>query len=134
MGRRSEHSIEEIRSMALNAAEKLLTEEGLGGLSTRAIAKSMGYTAGTLYLAFRNLDDLVLQLNRRSILGMAEALGAAVNPEASAPDNVRPICKAYLKFGREHQAHWELLFQRQWPEGFVYPAWYVGEMGKSLMV
>ena len=134
MGRRSEHSIEELRSMALDSAEKLLNQEGLGGLSTRAIAKSMGYTAGTLYLAFRNLDDLVLQLNRRSIQGMAEALGGSVNPEAGAADNVRSICRAYLKFGREHQPQWELLFQRQWPEGFVYPAWYVAEMGKSLMV
>ncbi len=67
MGRRSEHSIEEIRSMALDAADGLLKEQGLAGFSTRAIAKAMGYTAGTLYLAFRNLDDLVLQLNRRSI-------------------------------------------------------------------
>jgi AcrR family transcriptional regulator len=134
MGRRSEHSIEQIREMALAAADRLVSEEGLPGLSTRNIAKAIGYTSGTLYQAFRNLDDLVLQLNRHTIAGMAEALGAAVKADTAPTDNVRAICKAYLKFGREHRSQWELLFQRQWPEGFVYPAWYVAEMGKSLMV
>lgn len=134
MGRRSDHSIEQIREMALEAAEKILQEHGLGGLSTRAIAKAIGYTAGTLYQAFRNLDDLVLQLNRRTIIGMAEALGAAVKRDADPKANVRAICKAYLKFGHEHQPEWELLYQRQWPEGFVYPAWYMTEMGKSLVI
>jgi AcrR family transcriptional regulator len=133
MGRRSEHTLEQIRAMALDAAERLLTEEGLGGLSTRAIAKRMGYTSGTLYQAFQNLDDLVLQLNRRTILGMADALDKAVKPEATAAANVRSICRAYLRFGREHRPHWDLLFQRRWPDGFVYPAWYVAEMGKSLV-
>ncbi len=120
--------------MALEGAERLLTEGGLEALSTRGIAKAIGYTSGTLYQAFRNLDDLVLQLNGRTIAAMAEALGGAVQTGASPAENVRAICKAYLKFGREHRPHWELLFQRQWPEGFVYPAWYVAEMGKSLMI
>jgi AcrR family transcriptional regulator len=133
MGRRSDHTTEQIRDMALEAAERILTEEGLGSLSTRKIAGAIGYTSGTLYQAFQNLDDLVLQLNRRSVLGMAEALGKAVRPDAAPAANIRAICQAYLRFGREHKPHWELLFQRRWPEGFVYPAWYVAEIGKSLV-
>jgi AcrR family transcriptional regulator len=110
-----------------------LNAQGLDGLSTRAIAKAMGYTSGTLYLVFQNLDDLVLQLNRRTIDGMGQAVGGAVDPDADPEANVRAMCKAYLKFGREHKPHWDLLFQRQWPAGFVYPAWYLAEMGKSLV-
>jgi AcrR family transcriptional regulator len=133
MGRRSEHSLEQIKAMALDAAERIVTEQGLDALSTRNIAKAMGYTSGTLYLVFKNLDDLVLQLNQRTIQGMARAVQGAVQPGAKAEQNVRAICKAYLQFGREHRPHWELLFQRRWPEGFVYPAWYSAEMGKSLV-
>lgn len=134
MGRRSEHSLEEIKTMALDAASDILKEQGLGGLSTRHIAQRIGYTAGMLYQAFANLDDLVLQLNRRTIAAMGAAMQGAVQPKATAEENVRSLCKAYLTYGREHKAQWELLFQRQWPEGFVYPAWYVAEMGKSLTV
>lgn len=133
MGRRSEHSLEQIKTMALDAAEKIVTEEGLGSLSTRHIAKAMGYTSGTLYLVFQNLDDLVLQLNRRTIDGMGRAIQSAVDPQADAERNVRAICRAYVQFGRDHRPHWELLFQRRWPDGFVYPAWYMAEMGKSLL-
>ena len=134
MGRRSEHSLDEIKAMALDAAAGILDEQGLSGLSTRHIAAKIGYTAGMLYQAFANLDDLVLQLNRRTIAGMGAALQGAQDPKASPAANVRALCKAYLAFGREHRPQWELLFQRQWPEGFVYPAWYVAEMGKSLTV
>jgi AcrR family transcriptional regulator len=134
MGRRAEHSMDQIRGMALAAAEALVRDKGLAGLSTRNIAKAIGYTSGTLYQAFRNLDDLVLQLNGRTIAGMAQALGEAVDPKAQPGENVRHICRAYLKFGREHLPQWELLFQRQWPAGFVYPAWYMAEMGKSLVI
>jgi AcrR family transcriptional regulator len=133
MGRRSEHTLDQIKAMALDAAEKILTEEGLGSLSTRNIAKAMGYTSGTLYLVFQNLDDLVLQLNRRTIEGMGQAIQAAVKAGATGEDNVRAICKAYIQFGREHRPQWELLFQRRWPDAFVYPAWYMAEMGKSLV-
>ena len=132
MGRRSEHSPEQIKAMALDAAAAIIHEEGLSHLSTRHIAKRMGYTAGTLYQAFANLDDLVLQLNLRTIEGMAQALQGALQPQASPQENVRAMCRAYVAYGREHRPQWELLFQRQWPEGFVYPAWYVAAMGKSL--
>jgi AcrR family transcriptional regulator len=132
MGRRSEHTLEQLKEMALDAAEGILRDQGLAGLNTRAIAKAMGYTSGTLYLIFTNFDDLVLQLNRRTIIGMARAVEQALVPGQSPEDNIRSICRAYLAFGREHRPHWDLLFQRLWPQDFVYPAWYVAEMGKSL--
>lgn len=132
MGRRSEHTTEQLKEMALDAAEGILRKQGLAGLNIRAIAKAMGYTSGTLYLVFTNFDDLVLQLNRRTILGMAQAIAASLSPERSPAENIRSICRAYLKFGRDHRPHWDLLFQRLWPADFVYPAWYVAEMGKSL--
>jgi len=134
MGRRSEHSCGQLQAMALDAAEGILAAQGLAALNIRSIAKAMGYSSGTLYVVFRNLDDLVLQLNRRTIAGMAKAVVGAVRAGATAEENVKAICKAYLKYGREHRPHWELLFQRRWPDGFVYPAWYLAEMGKSLQV
>ena len=70
MARRSEHSKEQIRDMALEAAETIVATDGLAGLSARKIAKQIGYTVGTLYLVFRNLDDLVLHVNARTLDAM----------------------------------------------------------------
>ncbi|NJN45315.1 MAG: hypothetical protein HC808_01125 [Candidatus Competibacteraceae bacterium] len=40
MGRRNDHSREEIREMALQAAESIVVERGLAGLSARKIARA----------------------------------------------------------------------------------------------
>ena len=43
-------------------AERIVAEHGHSGLSARKVASAIGYTVGTLYLVFDNLDDLVLQV------------------------------------------------------------------------
>ena len=53
MARRSDHSREELREMAITAAEQIVVEQGYEGLSARKVAAAIGYTVGTLYLVFR---------------------------------------------------------------------------------
>ena len=44
MARRSDHTRDELRRMALDAARAIVEEDGLRGLSTRRLAKAIGYT------------------------------------------------------------------------------------------
>lgn len=44
MGRRNEHTREELREIALRAAEELVAVQGLAGLSTRAAVSCIGYS------------------------------------------------------------------------------------------
>ena len=74
MARRSDHSREEIKEMALNAAMEVLEQEGPKGLSARKVASAIGYTVGTLYLVFKNQQEMVLQLNARTLDDMDEWL------------------------------------------------------------
>ena len=67
MARRSDHSREELREMTLTAAENIVVEQGYEGLSARKVATAIGYTVGTLYLVFENLDDLILHINARTL-------------------------------------------------------------------
>ena len=67
MARRYDHSREEIRTMALEAAEKIVVEQGHKGLTARKVMRDIGYAVGTLYLIFENLDDLILHLNVRTL-------------------------------------------------------------------
>ena len=78
MARRSEHSKEEIRDMALAAAQDIVKAEGLAGLSARKIAKKIGYTVGTLYLVFKNQDDLILTINARTLDALAAKMQDAL--------------------------------------------------------
>ena len=54
MGRRNEHSRDEIKEMAIEAGKKIIVEEGFSNLGARKIARAIGYTVGTLYNVFDN--------------------------------------------------------------------------------
>ena len=58
MGRRSSHTAEELRELILDASTALISEGGLASLSAREVARRIGYSPGTLYNVFENLDDV----------------------------------------------------------------------------
>lgn len=70
--------------MALAAAGGILDRDGYGALSTRKVAAKIGYTVGSLYFIFRNLDDLILQLNARTLDEMHAAMHTAT-ADCAAP-------------------------------------------------
>lgn len=134
MARRSDHSREEIREMALDAAQRLLDEQGSGALSTRKVASEIGYSAGSLYLVFRNLDDLCWQLNARTMAQLLERLTVgqpAAEPRGdtqgqggtSPRDTLHRFALAYLEFARRWPNRWSLMFEHKTTEGLEIPDW-----------
>ena len=65
MGRRSTHTPQQLRELILNAAQEIIESQGLAGLSAREIARRIGYSPGTIYNMFQNLDDVVLNVEAR---------------------------------------------------------------------
>jgi AcrR family transcriptional regulator len=125
MARRNDHSRDEIRAMALSAAEALLDREGVAGLSTRKIAAEIGYTVGSLYLVFDNLDDLILQVNARTLAALAEWLDRAALAQPDAAAGVRALGRTYVRYADRHRSRWELIFNRQRASDAVLPDWYL---------
>jgi len=60
MGRRSDHTPEQLQDLVLSAARGILADEGLRGLSARRLAARIGYSVGTLYNVYENVDEIVL--------------------------------------------------------------------------
>lgn len=127
MGRRNEHTREELREIALQAAEQLVAAHGLAGLSTRKIVARIGYTVGSLYLIFRNLDDLIAQMNERTLDALQERLqtAAAGHPPAVA---LRALAQAYIAFALAETHRWLALYQHRMPEGQSVPESFVGKV------
>jgi len=124
MGRRSEHSLDEIKAMAIEAAEKLVIEHGISYLTTRKVAAEMGYTSGTLYLVFKNVDDLVLQINGRTLDKMQAHMRAYAKPAKSPRERVKALCLGYLDYANANPSLWSLVFENRWSSGFSRPSWY----------
>ncbi len=111
MARRNDHSREELRAMALDAAERILDDAGVQGLSMRRIAQSIGYTHGTLYLIFENLDGLLQALNERTLEALVEALSAGAGSAQPGRNRALALARAYLAFASANTARWRLIFE-----------------------
>lgn len=123
MGRRSIHTGQELRELILQAAQELIQDGGLAGLSAREIARRIDYSPGTIYNVFENLDDVVLHVEARLLDALDERLSALPQSDDAA-ENVRQLARAYLRFTHEHPKLWNLLFEHHLPSGAVVPGWY----------
>jgi AcrR family transcriptional regulator len=130
MARRYDHSREEIRHMALDAAEAIVAADGYKGLSARKVAAAIEYTVGTLYLVFENLNDLVLQVNGRTLDALYERL-AAVSSSADSPRRqLLALADAYIAYAKAETPRWNMLFEFVAENGNSLPNWYLEKLGK----
>jgi AcrR family transcriptional regulator len=123
MGRRGDHSFQELSTMILDAAYEILITEGASNLSTRKIASKIGYTVGTLYNVFQNLDDIFVHLNGRTIDLLTKYMNEAL-AKNSGKDRIKAIAQAYIDFGKENFNLWSTLFEYRFPPNHQIPKWY----------
>ena len=124
MARRSDHSREELREMTLTAAENIVVEQGYEGLSARKVATAIGYTVGTLYLVFENLDDLILHINARTLDRLHARMTASQANPGDAVDYLLQLGEIYIRFANDDPHRWAMVFEHRFSEDRVVPAWY----------
>lgn len=126
MARRTDHSREELKELALSAGEKLIDEEGIHALSARKIAQQIGYSAGTLYLVFTNIDDLCWHINGRTMACLNAQMSKQVSqlsPECTPAEALRIVAQTYLSFSAQWPNRWALMFEHHTPDSVVCPDW-----------
>jgi AcrR family transcriptional regulator len=121
MGRRSDHSRDEIRAMAIAAAAKHVETEGFQSLTARKVASQIGYTVGTLYHVFRNFDDLIIHLNAETIDEMAALIQQNTRRKRNPENRIRAMAEYYVKYATDHPDRWRLVFEHQAPRGLPTP-------------
>lgn len=120
MARRNDHSREELKEMALCAAEQIVDQQGIAALSTRKVAAAIGYSVGSLYLVFKNLDDLCWQLNARTLDKLLDEVSDMAASDAHQA--LLDYAHHYLAFSRQWPQRWSLLFEHS-TAGEQAPEW-----------
>lgn len=133
MARRSDHSRDELYELVLAAARRIVENEGLRGLTARNVAVAVGYSPGTLYNLFENLDDLIVHLNGRTLDHLGQRL-AALELSGEPEADVLALLDCYLAFETENQHLWNVLFEHKGPAGAVLSDWYIAKVGRVLGV
>jgi len=131
MARRYDHSREELLEMALGAAREIVAKEGFRSLTTRKLANEIGYSVGTIYNLFENLDDLAIQLNGVTLDELHEELSSV---EASDKPEValEALAAKYIRFTQENFNLWNCLFEHRLPQGEALPERYGSKVARLL--
>lgn len=131
MARRSDHSREELYELALTAAQNIVEQDGFRALTARNVADAIGYSAGTLYNLFENLDGLIVHLNGRTLDSLHDRLALATITRVPEED-IKALLDAYLGYLEQSPNLWSALFEYSLPEGVTLPEWYKLKVGKVL--
>jgi AcrR family transcriptional regulator len=130
MGRRSEHTKDQLTEMAVQAASEMIAQEGLATCSARRVAQRMGYTVGTLYHLFDNFDMLTLHANGRTLAALEDIFAQVTLPEKGGALAVQALADAYVRFTQEQPLAWAALFEHRLPVGTALPEWYVQSISR----
>lgn len=107
--------------MALSAAERLVITGGVAELTVRKIAAEIGYTPGSLYTLFDSLDELILELNGRTLDDLNAQLHVNINAGEPPRLQLRRIAQTYLQFALHHPHRWHLAFEHTLPHIEILP-------------
>lgn len=128
MARRSDHTKEELMELVVEATAALIEEQKTVKVTARQIAERVGYTPGTLYTHFENLDDIFLHVNARSLAQLREVLALAVAAEDSPQHAIRAMGLAYLDYARRQPHRFQLMFTPRLPAGATPPPFLQAEI------
>ncbi|QNK62841.1 TetR/AcrR family transcriptional regulator [Pedobacter sp. PAMC26386] len=106
---RKEREREEMKEMITTAAMKMFLEDGYAKTSIRNIADSIEYSPGTIYLYYKDKDELLYEVQRQAYLKLLEAFKAAVTLQDPL-EKLGQLGKAYVKFGLENPELYDLMF------------------------
>ncbi len=89
--------LEAKESSILDAAERIFSKAGFDGAKISDISRAASVAEGTVYLYYRNKQDLLNAVVARFWADLTLGAEAAINPEASAPEQLEQLASYHLQ-------------------------------------
>jgi len=106
---RKEREKLEMRRRILDAAMNMFLEDGYDKTSIRNIAEKIEYSPATIYLYFKDKDELLYEVQKDAFQKLDEVFRAHCT--ATEPlERLKQICHTYIRFGNEHPELYDLMF------------------------
>ena len=119
----------ELKSMILAAARKLFLEKGIAETSIRNIAEAIEYSPATIYLYFKDKDEILHEIHSQGFLELGARM-AVLRAVSDPLERLKALGRVYLDFARQNTEMYDLMFiakapmdylekmeQLQWNEG-----------------
>jgi AcrR family transcriptional regulator len=111
---RKQRDKEEMRNLILDAARKVFLEKGYYQASIRTIAEEIEYSPGTIYLYFKDKDEIFHALHEDGFRRLLEKM----QPLQHVPDpfeRLKAMGLVYLEFAKNNKDFYDLMFIIQAP-------------------
>lgn len=106
---RKEREKADMRKQILDAARTLFLEQGYEKTSIRNIAEAIEYSPGTIYLYFKDKNEIFFALHCDAFVGLfqeMQAVGSIQDPF----ERLTALGRQYFKFANENPELYELMF------------------------
>jgi len=98
-------------SEIVRAARTVITALGYGEASMDRIAQEAGVAKGTLYLYFKNKDELLARTFAEDHELLMERMQRAVNGVEGYQEKIRSLVRETLKYSTDHQSFFQALYE-----------------------
>jgi len=109
---------EELRTLILKAARKLFVEKGIGQTTIRNIADSIDYSIGTVYVYFRDKNEIFHALHTQGFADLGGQFKILYNVK-DPMERLTAMGKVYTSFGLENPEMYDLMFNLKAPMEFL---------------
>jgi AcrR family transcriptional regulator len=106
---RKEREKGEKKQLIMDAAMKMFLEDGYAKTSIRNIADAIEYSPGTIYLYYKDKDELLYEVQRQAFLKLAAAFDASVISDQPI-ERLMQLGKTYVAFGLDNPELYDLMF------------------------
>ena len=122
MGRRSDHTPDELRELLISSGHALMAERGFAKFSAREAARRAGYSVGTIYNVFGSLDGYLIALNSRTFWQWATWLEAALERAPADPSGrTEALVRAYFGFAEANRNIWMAIYDHRIDRSIAIP-------------
>lgn len=113
-----EEVVQEFRIQSIQeAALRVIARKGMAAATMQEIAEEAGVAKGTIYLYFRDRDELVEKTFEGAITQLVRRIDAALERSGTFEEKLRAIVSAKLEFFRENREFFRLYMSLRYPEG-----------------
>lgn len=115
---RKERERQEMRARIIDAAISMFLTEGYEKTSIRNIAEKIEYSPATIYLYYKDKDELLYEVQKQAFAKLEETFDLEVT--STHPfERLTQLCKSYVRFGRANPEMYDLMFMIKAPMNCV---------------
>lgn len=116
--RSKEEVVQEFRIRSIQeAAIRVISRKGMSAATMQEIAEEAGVAKGTIYLYFRDRDELVEKTFESAMNELMEQVDEALARDVSCEEKLRGVTTAQLTFFAENREFFRLYLSMRLPEG-----------------